>query len=139
MGDLNVVSTFFTSKLSFPALGTIKMSKMPLPRRNLPRKRTIRYFPTKNIYPALSKSAVHIVIIPHSRRIYYVRQMAIIDDISLKSRGIILIIRIGMKLWTNSTLFSVQILPECGIILLLGGRKCINQNYCYNIERKSGE
>ena len=23
--------------------------------------------------------------------------------------------------------------------ILLGGRKCNNQNYCYNIERKSGE
>ena len=44
-----------------------------------------------------------------------------------------------MKLGTNSTLFSVQILKECGIILLLGGIKCNNQNYCYNIERKIGE
>ena len=23
--------------------------------------------------------------------------------------------------------------------ILLGGRKCNNQNYCYNIKRKSGE
>ena len=65
------------------------------------------------------------------------RQVAIIVDITLKSRGIILIIRILMKLGTNSTLFSVQILQECGIILL-GGIKCNNENDCYNIERKSG-
>ena len=64
------------------------------------------------------------------------RQVAIIVDITLKS-VIILIVRIWMKLGTNSTLFSVQILQECGIILLGGGRQCNNQNYWYNIERKS--
>ena len=37
-------------------------------------------------------------VIPHSRRIYYVRQVAIIVDNTLKSRGIIFIIRIWMKL-----------------------------------------
>ena len=68
-------------------------------------------------------------VIPHSRRIFYVRQVARIVDITLRSRGIILIIGILMKLWTNSTLFSVQILQECGLILLLGGRKCNYQNY----------
>ena len=35
---------------------------------------------------------------------------------------------------TNSTIFSVLILQECGRILLLERIKCNNQKYCQNID-----
>ena len=80
--------------------------------------------------------------IPHSRRIYNVNRhpVAIIVDITLKRRRIILIYPLFMKTWNKSDNIMLSNPPkECGIILLLGGRKYNNQNYCYNIERKCGE
>ena len=74
-------------------------------------------------------------IIPYSRRFYYMPQEAIIVGYYTQKQCNNCWYYIWMKLGTNSTLFSVQIFQECGIIiLLLGGRKCNNQNYCCNID-----
>ena len=54
---------------------------------------------------------------------------AMIDDITLKSRWIIMIIRLLIEFELRQYYaFKIQILQECGMILFLGGKKC-NQNF----------